>query len=42
MQYFLVLMQIIFYLVATANYGLQIKSTMESNSYMRIQSQKVF
>jgi hypothetical protein len=41
-QYFLVLIQIVFYLVATSNYCLQIKSTLKNDGSTRIQPQKVF
>jgi hypothetical protein len=41
-QYFLVFIQIVFYLVATSNYCLQIKSTLKNDGSTRIQPQKVF
>jgi hypothetical protein len=39
---FLVFIQIVFYLVATSNYCLQIKSTLKGDDSTRIQPQKVF
>jgi hypothetical protein len=41
-HYFLVFMQIIFYLVATSNYCLQIKSTLKDDGSTITQPHKVF